>query len=180
MEETIDRIIFFCLGGGFGWILHVIVSTIRETKEEVTEVLKIERKRGEAGILQHRVAFNVAFSLMIVFVFYAAFNSYQVGNDLQDEQQEDFVSLCRSAEEIRDVQRNIVDAVYALAIGVVQREANDPPRTKDELTLANQFIAHTNEFRRQAYADIRPTDACIDYVNDDDVEPPTPDQPFLE
>lgn len=180
MEATIERIIFFFVGSGFGWILHIIVSTIRDTRKEVHEVLEIERRHDDSGILQHRVAFNVCFTFMMIFVFYAAYASFQNGRDLKENAEEDFVRVCVAAEDIRDVQRSTVDAVYALATSIVNRPADAPKRTPEEIGRANLFILRANEFRTQSYANIQPTKECEPYVTDIGVEPPTPDQPLLK
>lgn len=177
MEETIERVIFFLVGSGFGWILHIFVSTIRETKDEVHEVLEIERHRDEAGLLQHRWAFNISFSLLMVFVFYAAYSSYQNGRNLVQNQQEDFVRVCVAAEDIRNVQRKTVDAVYTLATSFVQKDERD--LTEEEKARVNLFIDRSNRFREDAYNAIEPTEECEPYVDDIDVEPPTPPIPNL-
>jgi len=180
MSQTISQIICFVVGMGVGWILHVAVMLLRETKEEVDEVLKIERKRDESGILQNRVAFNVVFSLMMVFVFYAAIATFHNSQQLSENQKQDFIRVCVAAEQIRDVQRSTVDEVYNLATSVIRSDdANAPPRSQAEIDGTNAFIDRANEFRAKSYRDIRPTTSCAPYVHDNNVLPPTPPFPHV-
>lgn len=177
MTETV---VGFIVGSGLGFILGYIVAVIRETKEEVDEVLSIERKHDEQGILEHRIAFNIAFSIMMIFVLYAAYSSFQNNRHLEQNQKDGFALVCQSGQDIRDVQRKTVDAVYALAISVVGRTKTDPPRTPEQVEATNIFISRANEFRDSTYDQIKPTEECMEYVTDDNVDPPTPPQPLLK
>lgn len=180
-HETINRIVFFIIGCGFGGVLGYIAAYLRIIKEEVHDVLDLERKRDEQGILQHRVAFNVAFVLLMVFVFYAAFSSFQNGRNLEQNVEDDFVRVCKAGEEIRGVQRKTVDAVYTLAIGAVQNsDVNLDKLTAAEKARANLYIGRANAFREESYDAIKPTEPCLEHVTDDHVEPPTPPFPFIK
>lgn len=171
--EIVDRLIFFSVGCAIGYVLHIIVTILTETKWDVDELLKLERKRNERGFLQHRVAFNIVFSLMMVFVFYSAFATYRNSERLTESQKESVASICRSGEAGRNVQRRTVDAIYYLAIGAIQ-EDRKKPWTKDEIVQVNRYIDRTNLFRETMYRQIHPTRACLEYVTDDHVKPPTP------
>lgn len=179
LNQTINQIICFIVGMGVGYLLHIIVTILRETKEEVDEILVREKERDDSGILQYRLAFNVVFGTMIVFVFYAAYASFQNGRDLQENQQQDFVRVCVAAENIRDVQRSTVDEVYNLATGVVNT-GEDVKRTPAQVIATNLFIDRANNFRESSYRDIRPTKECEPYVHDINVKPRTPPFPHVK
>lgn len=176
---TLEQVISFLIGCAFGYVLHIIVSVVRGTKEEVDELLDRERKRDEAGLLEHRVAFNVIFATMIIFVFYSAYASFQNGRHLERAQEDNFAALCRSGEESRTVQRKTVDAIYQLAISAIQKDP-EPPYTPAQIIQINSYIDRTNAFRARLYQQIRPTKECMEYVTDDNVDPPTPPQPHIK
>jgi hypothetical protein len=143
-------------------------------------VLELERKRDESGILQHRVAFNVSFALLMIFVFYAAYSSFQNSRDLKQNAADDFARVCVAAEDIRQVQRSTVDAVYTLAISIVRNDKDRPPKLTDQQKAeVNLFIDRANAFREDAYANIQPTEECEPYVHDKNVDPPTPPYPNI-
>lgn len=175
-EATIERLIFFMIGCVFGYILHIIVATLSDTKEEVDELLDLERKRNESGILQHRLVFNIVFSLMIVFVFYAATASFYNNRNLNEAQERNLVSICKAGEQNREVQRKLIDAIYELAISAIQPDPKKP-FTQKQIVKINSYIDRTNKFRESTYDEIRPTRACRPYVSDLHVDPPTPPQP---
>ena len=116
---------------------------------------------------------------MMVFVFYAAFATFQNGRNLEQAQKDNFASLCKSGEASRTVQRKTVDAIYQLAVGAIQRDP-DHPFTKEEIVQVNAYIDRTNAFRSKLYRQIKPSKVCLEYVDDDHVKPPTPPQPHLK
>lgn len=178
-EATLEQVICFIIGCAFGYVLHIIVSILQGTKEEVDELLDLERKRDETGLLEHRIAFNIIFSTMIIFVFYAAYASFQNAQHLERAQKDNFASLCRAGEDSRTVQRKTVDAIYALAIGAIQKNP-EPPYTAAQIIQINSYIDRTNAFRSRLYEQIKPRPDCLPFVSDDDVKPPTPPQPHYK
>lgn len=92
-------------------------------------------------------------------------------------QQADEEALCKSGENSRNVQRQTVEAIYGLATGSIQRDADSPPLTDLELRQYNHYINNVNAFRTTMYRKIKPSDLCAPYVDDDRVRPPTPPFP---
>jgi predicted histidine transporter YuiF (NhaC family) len=184
MSETIERIIFFIIGCGFGGILGYIAAYLRFIRAEVHEVHEElhHHDKDEAGILQSRVATNISFIVMMIFVLYAVFASFQ--NDKRDEENQEvnFKNVCVAAEDIRTAQRDTVEAVYVLLIAVLENDEDVKPGqlTDAQLREVNKYIDNANAFRKDAYSKIQPSEACLPYVEDDNVKPNGPPYPQLK
>lgn len=181
-----ERLGWVLLGAAIGFVLGYITAGIRDTrkevheiKNEVDEVLDLERHKGEWGILQNRIAFRVAFMLSMFLVFWSAFASYQNSVQLEKNAQDDFVNRCQSGTDSRFVQRSLVDAIYNLATGALQRDPNAPPLTSAEISQSNAYIDRVNDFRVKMYNTIKPSEDCRPYVSDDNVRPPTGPFPHI-
>lgn len=104
-------------------------------------------------------------------------------NQNDDEEREarnekaDEIARCQSGEDSRNVQRDLVDAIYNLAVGSIARDVEDPPLKPEEVKLYNAYIDRVNHFRSETYAKIHPSALCAPYVEDDDVKPPSPPTP---
>jgi heme exporter protein D len=180
--ELSERILWLAMGMALGFVLGYIVRSLREIKQKVSEVNKTvnSRTRDERGFM--RVPF-IADALMLVVlavVAYSAFQTQMIINDQDDQAQRELVERCESGVDSRNVQRDMVEAIYELAIGVVSRDEDAPPRTPMQVAVTNAFIDRANAFREDAYDQIKPSEQCLPYVDDDDVEPRTPPAPHVK
>lgn len=118
-------------------------------------------------------------AILIPFVVLALAFSLAFFLDGQN-QKADEKARCEAGVDSRNAQRSIVEAVYQLATGTVQRDADSPPLTKEELKQYNAYIVRVNAFRENTYKLIKPSKGCAKYVSDDAVEPPTPPMPPMK
>lgn len=128
---------------------------------------------------QHVKKRRINYSQTIVYVCLASVVGFVVWLGNHDARQND-IERCLAGVDTRNVQRSIVEAVYDLATGAVQRDADSPPLTPDQIAQYNQYIGQVNAFRSDTYAMIKPSDFCKPYVDDDSVKPPTPPVPPLK
>lgn len=93
--DLLERAIFLAIGGGIGFILGFIVANLRDIKEEVDEVLDIEKRtrglptrhiRDERGFMRHPVIADAMLLLVLVLTVWAAFGSQKASNDVQATQ----------------------------------------------------------------------------------------------
>lgn len=88
--ELFERAIFFAIGGGVGFILGYIVARLREIKEEVDEVLDIEKKnarmRDERGVMRLPDFGDVMLLVVLLVTVWAAFSSQKASNEVQNTQ----------------------------------------------------------------------------------------------
>lgn len=99
--------------------------------------------------------------------------------DARDNARDD-KARCLTGVDVRNVQRATVEAIYTLATGSIQRDADSPPLTKEELRQYNAYIDRVNGFRSDMYAQIKPSKLCAPFVEDDLVKPSTPPQPPIK
>jgi hypothetical protein len=190
--DLIDRFTFLLVGCVLGFLIGYVVGQrrtiehIKETVDEVDDIVKEnlgepkqKRRRDERGFMRNPVRANLALLVVVLIAVSAAFLAQKAQNDLQDRVQQDERSRCEGAVDSRNAQRDIVDAVYNLAVGFVQREQVNPPRSPAELAEVNRYIDQVNDFRADTYAKIKPSKACEKYVDDINVKPRTPAQPRL-
>lgn len=109
--------------------------------------------------------------IFLAFVVILAFY-LDARNQANDEK-----TRCEAGVDNRAVQRQTVEAIYDLATGSIQRDANSPPLTDSELRQYNSYINNVNHFRSSMYRKIKPSEACAPFVKDDNVKPPTPPYP---
>lgn len=74
----------------------------------------------------------------------------------------------------------MVEAIYNLATGTISRDPSAPPLTAAELAQYNSYIERVNNFRSMMYKQIKPSEVCAPYVDDDNVQPPTPPTPPIK
>lgn len=115
----------------------------------------------------------VVYTLLVLVVVLAFFLDSQ-------NQKEDLKKRCIAGVDTRNANRAIVEAVYGLAVGSIQRDPDAPPLTKEEVKQYNTYIARVNRFREQTYKLIKPSASCARFVKDDNIIPPTPPTPPLK
>jgi hypothetical protein len=127
--------------------------------------------RGERGEAPPKRKINyvqtgvyVMLALVVALAFYLNHENYE------DDERE----RCKSGVDSRNVQRSVIEAIYGLAAGVAERDETDPPLTPEEREQYNKYIARLNKFRADSYNNIKPSSICAPYVDDDNVDPPTP------
>jgi Flp pilus assembly pilin Flp len=179
--DLVERAIFLAIGGGIGFILGYIVARLRDIEKEVHEVLDIEKQkngdtprriRDEEGAV--RLSFSrIALFIVVVLVAYSAFMSQKASNDVTDNFEEDKISRCQAGVDNRNVQRELVEAVYNLATGSAQRDPEAPPLTAEEVKQYNAYIDRVNDFRSTMYKKIKPSEECAPFVDDNNVDPPS-------
>jgi hypothetical protein len=178
-----ERLTFFLLGCGVGLVFGYIVARLREIKDkEDTIEAKVDhlvRKKDEEGAIRFLSVTGLGLLLVVLLTAYAAFVSGHTANEVEDKVQSDKVALCQSGTESRNVQRGLVEAIYNLATGSLERPKGAKPLTKIEVEQYNAYIDRVNKFRSDMYAQIKPSKACAPYVEDDHVEPPTPPFPHI-
>lgn len=189
MEYT-DRFLWLSLGGGIGFVLGYIVRSLREIKEEVDEIVEIERRirhddqippkdssdRSSQGS-SWELASRIALFIVVAVTVWAAFVSQKASNDVAENYRKELIARCEAGKDVRVVQRQTVDAIYTLATGALYRDTEAPPMTDIEIRQTNDYIAKVNEFRESMYRKIKPSPSCKGFVNDDNVKPPTPPYP---
>lgn len=74
----------------------------------------------------------------------ALFGFYQI-----DQTQAD---LCDTTAQNRDAVRNVVNAVYELAIGAAQRQPDAPPLTESEQRELNAYLERVEKFHESQLA----------------------------
>lgn len=121
----------------------------------------------------NRHALKIPFVLLALAISVAFF--LDARNSAEDERKR-----CESGVDTRNVQRQTVEAIYGLATGAAQRDANSPPLSRAEVRQYNAYIERVNAFRSNTYKLIKPSELCAKYVDDDKVEPPTPPMPPLK
>lgn len=176
-----DRMEWLFLGCLIGFVVGYIVRSLREIKATVDEVDDIvKQNKDEHGALSWKTASNLSLFLVVALTVWAAFVSQKASNDVEESYQRDTIARCESSQDVRVVQRATVDAIYTLATGSIQRDANSPPLTDKEVVLYNAYIDRVNKFREDMYKKIKPSELCAPYVNDNAVKPPTPPYPHVD
>lgn len=87
--DLLDRLIFFTIGSGVGFILGFVVARLREIRDGVDEVLDIEkekpdtRKRDEQGGVKRPSLTTIGLALTLIVTAGAAFQTGRVNNELK-------------------------------------------------------------------------------------------------
>ena len=91
--------------------------------------------------------------------------------------QKDLERLCQSGQDARQVQRSLVNEIYALNVGLIE-----PNRqyTKTEVKRIKVFVKDVAAFRKRSYNEIKPSEICAPYVTDDNVKPPASKLPKIQ
>lgn len=102
--DVLERVICFAIGSGLGFLAGYIVASLREIKEEVDEMLDIEKgstpdrpvtKRDERGFIRYPVLADAMLLVVLVLTVYAAFVSQAASNDVRATQEsQDQVTEC--------------------------------------------------------------------------------------
>lgn len=193
--DLADRVWFLILGCFIGFALgyitralHTIERSVEEIKHTddpayIPEEDKNQVKRPEWFTWKRPdwLTFNrVAVALVVVLTAFSALQAQRAVNKFEQAQLDSRADRCESGQNLRDAQRSTVEAVYRLAIGSAERSEKDPPLTPREVEAYNDFIHRVNTFRREQYKILVPTAECVPYVDDVDVDPPTPPYPLYE
>lgn len=178
--DLLDRLITLAIGGFIGYVLARIVDYLRCIKEEVDEIYEIETRRGERGVSRLKpIILDSILIGVVILVAYAAWSSNRANHAVENEAEEDRQAICDSLAEARETDRDLVDAVYQLALGAIDRPKGAPPLTAEQLDQVNSYIDRVNDFRRVQYAKIQPSEVCKPLVDPEPKLPPTPDKPNL-
>jgi len=120
---------------------------------------------------------DILLLLVVVVTAWAAIASQQASNDVEQNYLDDKVARCEAGVDSRNIQRETVQAIFVLAGTFSEPDPNEPPPDNIEVAQLNAYIDRVNTFRAEMYEKIKPSKECAQYVEDDNVEPPTPDMP---
>lgn len=176
-----DRLTFFLLGCAAGYILCHIVWHLRNINKDLDVLVEDhEHKKDEGGMISGSLVGRIMQGAILVLLALSLFVAAKNNNDIQDNYAADEKSRCEGAVDSRAAQRDTVDFIYNLAASFLERGTDEPPLTQEEVVRANLYIDKINDFRVNAYDKIKPSETCAPYVDDDNVEPPTPPYPHFE
>lgn len=182
--DLFERAILLAIGGAIGFVLGYIVRSLRVIQEEVHVVKDIAehgtppRKDDETGAARLPSWNNIALGLVVLLTAYAAITSQIATNNVEKQAQKDQVSRCEAGVDGRNVQRELVEAVYVLATGAADTDVAQ--LTPTEVQQYNAYINRANLFRSEMYSKIKPSPGCAKYVEDDNVQPPTEAFPLIQ
>lgn len=188
MTELIDRGLFLLLGLAIGFILGRMTRSLVRVEKGIHHVEQIvERERDEGGFMQiNRIITDLLYLLILGITLFGVVRAEKALNEaeravdaLAVKTAEDEVTRCQAGKDTREALRGIVDAIYTLATGNLQRSKDDPPLTDEEVLRYNAYIDRVNEFREDTYALIKPSELCAPHVDDDKIKPPTPPFPHV-
>lgn len=96
---------------------------------------------------------------MIVFIL--ALDQYNENDDKKN--------ACLAGVDSRNVDRAQVQEIYKLNLSFIQP---DHHYTDEELVQVKHFLKNISGFRERMYSQIKPSEVCAPYVDDDNVKPP--------
>lgn len=173
--DLLERAILLGVGLFIGFVLGYIVRSLRIMEKEVHEVCEENRRlheKGEGGFMQvNRVLTDLLYLLILAIVLFGVWRSQQALDAAKEQAKQNDISRCESGEDVRVVQRGIVDAIYSLALGFTVRDNDDPPRTEQEKEELTAYVSSLDNFRENTYDKIKPSELCAPFVEDDNVEP---------
>jgi heme/copper-type cytochrome/quinol oxidase subunit 2 len=172
-----DKIIIFIVGVLVGAVIGYLVRMLSEMRQEIKALP--HATDAEDGEMNIKYINSLLLLLIVAITAFAAIQAQNASNDLKESNEQNFISLCKSGEDNRNVQREIVEAIYGLATGAAARDPKAPPLTPSEVIQYNAYIQRTNKFRSDLYTKIQPSDACRPFVDDEDQEPPTDPFPTI-
>lgn len=91
MTDLLDRLIWLSLGMVLGFVLGLIVATLRELKEEVSaidEIVRTEHGRNETGFMRYPVIADFMLIVVLVIVVAGAFSAQNASNKTDQNQAE--------------------------------------------------------------------------------------------
>lgn len=190
MENLTDRFLWMSIGAILGLIVGYFVRDFREMKREVHELHENTGGASEASTPSTAAEApqkprrllsgqSIAIGIVVLLCAYSTFIAQAAYSSDKNKQHDILVSQCLAGTDSRNAQRQIIDAIYQLAIGAIERDKDAPPLTKTELKAYNKYIDRVNAFRSSTYALLKPSRVCRPYVEDVSVKPSTPDQPHL-
>jgi len=180
MTDLIDRGLFLVIGLGLGFILGRMTRSQLRIEKGLSHVEQlVEKDRNENGFMEIRYVKDVLYILVLIITLMGVVRAESALDAARDRAEADEQARCEAGVANRDALRGIVEAVYTLATGSVERRKNDPPLTDEEVVRYNAYIDRVNLFRKETYDLIRPSEVCAPYVEDDDVDPPTPPFPHV-
>ena len=174
-----ERFVLLVIAFVVGCVVGYLTRMLTEIKKEIKELPHTpSHPRDEAGYNRVQATNHVLLAIIVILTAFAAFKSQHAVNQIKQNAHENIVSLCRSGTETRNTQRDLVEAIYKLATGAVQR---NPGRrlSAEEVTRINAYIRNASDFRDGMYKKIQPSDTCRPYVSDVGVRPPTEPFPYL-
>lgn len=181
MVSLDERFFWFAVGCVIGYIIRLLQG-IKKNGDETAEALR--RDRGEDGFMRYPLVADLLYFIVLLVVLAGAWRANEAAKDAKqaienvaDNAKQDEISRCQAGVDNRIVQRDTVDAIYDLATGFIQNDG--PRRSPEEVVLTNAYIDRVNAYRDDAYAKIKPSEACKPFVEDDEVTPPTPPFPHV-
>lgn len=172
MMELLERVFLLIIGGCGGYILARIVDRLRKIEEKVDHMDEdYHRDHNEGGFMEIRYLKDFLYLLVLVIVIAGLVRSEKALNQSEENAKNAEITRCEGGQENRDAQRDIVDAVYSLALGFTIQDNDDPPRTTQEEQELTAYLAMLDNFRDSTYAKIQPTELCAPYVTDDEQKP---------
>lgn len=177
--DLVDRMFFMLIGGCIGFVFGYIVRSLREIKDELHVDEHLEKKRNEKGTLKVPSLSSIALFIVVLLTAYAAFMSQRASDAVQQNVREVQIARCQASVEDRIVQRATIDAIYNLATGLVDRRGREDILTPEQIERYNLYVKQVNSFRDDLYKQIRPSNECLPYVEDDNVKPPTKPFPII-
>lgn len=176
-----DRLTFFLLGCAAGYVLCHIVWHLRNINKDLDVLVEDhDHKKDESGFANFITVDRLMMGSLILLLGLSLFLAAKNNSDIQNNYSEDEKSRCLGAVDSRTAQRDTVEFIYALATSFLQDGTDNKPLTQEEVIRTNLYIDKVNDFRENAYSKIKPSETCVKYVEDDDVEPPTPPYPHFE
>lgn len=170
-----ERFVLLAAAFAIGCIVGYVTRMLTEIKKELEE---LPHQKDESGYGRVQAVNHFLLGCIVVLTAFAAFKSQNAVNQIRENSRNSVISICRGGTDSRNAQRDLVEAVYKLATGVVQRNPNRP-MTAEEITRINSYIRNATDFRDGMYKKIQPSDACRRYVTDVNVKPPTEPFPLL-
>lgn len=79
------------------------------------------------------------------------------------------VQRCRTGVDVRNVDRDQTQRIYALAMGSIPK--NTSKLTRSQKKQLARYIKRVEDFRRESFKAIKPSELCAPYVPDDNVTP---------
>jgi hypothetical protein len=158
--DLLERAIFLAIGGGIGFILGYIVARLRDIKEEVDEVLMIEkekhgmptrRKKDEDGFMRIPVIADVAYLLALTLILLGLWGMNNIADDLQEstscnteylKSQAEFLSvILAEPPETAANERAALQEYYDLLTAYADSSTTPTEAELDRYNISDEFKA---------------------------------------
>lgn len=183
-----ERIIFFAIGSGFGFIFGYIVRSltcIQKDTAELKEAINIKKK--EAGLARYPLLLDITLAIIVALTAYSAFQSQVNSNDVKNTQEQQTVTtncnkkfLARTVEALNE--RTTFAHEQAVANLNLQKDQaqflnlllSDPPPTRvesreaftDYVTSLTNFVEVSaksiNKIVLNPFPTVTEINACLD------------------